>query len=201
MPMRRKRNIGRPFSVTTQEMSVTIWVVGFVLFFITIINDPYFPMTYTVLFIISSFFTAAAMGLPNFMITKYSLNMFIDRMTNPNYENWLRLTKNRRLFPKIVQTGPLGQSKGLVSGYNADIINKGNYTVTLQNGNSLIISPDVMSNNADLDEEIGWKIVKHKHGFLGFDAYRKAIRENRIDNMEEEVIVPKRVLRKIKRDR
>jgi len=202
MPLKKK--LGRPFSVTTQEMSAAIWVTGFVIFFITIINDPYFPVMYTLLFLICSFFMACSMVVPNYAITKYNLNMLIDRMTNPNYENWIRVTKNKKLFLRIVETGPLGQSKGVVSGYNADIINKGNYTVTFQNGNHAIIAPDVMSTNADLEEEIGWKLVKKKHGFIGFDAYRKAIRENMIDNLEDSVMVSKdtvRSFRKIIRDK
>lgn len=124
--------------------------------------------------------------------------MMIDRMTNPNYENWVRLTKNKKLFLKIVECGPLGQSKGLVSGYNADIINKGDYTVTLQNGNHAILAPDVMSTNANLEEDLGWKLVKRKHGVFGFNAYRKAIKEDQIENLDEETIVDKNTLRKAK---
>jgi hypothetical protein len=194
----KRRKIGRPYAVTTQEMSVTIWIVGFVIFFITIINDPVFPLFYLILFFISSMISAAGMIMPNYMITKYNLNMMIDRMTNPNYENWIRVTKNKKLFLKIVETGPLGQSKGMVSGYNADIINKGNYTVTLPNGNHAIIAPDVMSNNADLEEEIGWKLVKRKYFILGYNAYRKALREQMVESMEDEVMIPKKTVRRIK---
>lgn len=182
--MKQKKNLGRPFMLTTQELAAGTWVIGFVIFFIIAINDPYFPIIYLIMYIMSSMVMAAAFVIPCWMITKYDLNPEIDRMTNPNYEIVYRLTKNRKLFRRLQETGPLGQTKGLVAGYNADTINKGSYTITLQNGNHAIICPDVMSVNANLDEEIGWKLTKRKYGFWGFNAYRKAIVENKIEGIE-----------------
>lgn len=190
--MPKKKNLGRPFSITTQEISTITFVIGFVFFAVPILNDPYFPQFYLILYVISVFVMAAGLTIPNYMITKYNLNMEIDRMTNPNYENWIRVTKNHKIFRRIVETGPLGQSKGLVAGYNADIINRGNYTVTLQNGNHAIICPDVMSTNADLEEEMGWKLIKRKFMVFGYDAYRRAIQEEKIDNLQPIVVKEKK---------
>jgi hypothetical protein len=181
---RKKKNLGRPYTITTQELSAGTWIIGFVIFFIIAINDPYFPLLYLIMYIISSIITAVAWVVPCWGITKYDLNFEIDRMTNPNYQCVVRITKNKRLFRRLQETGPLGQTKGMIAGYNSDTINTGGYTMTLPNGNHVILSPDIMSTNANLEEEIGWKLVKRKYGFWGFNAYRKAIVENQIEGIE-----------------
>lgn len=200
MPLFKKKvNLGRPYAITTQEQSVLTFAIGFVIFFVTMINDPGFPFFYMVLYIISTAVMAAAIIMPNYAITKYDLNFEIDPMRNPNYECVYRITKNKKLFRRLEQTGPLGQVKGLVSGYNADKINTGSYTITTQNGNHAILSPDVMSVNANLDEELGWKLVKRKHFVFGFNAYRKALVENKIENREDIIITSPKFSEKLKK--
>ena len=80
-----------------------------------------------------------------------------------------------------------------MSGDPADVINKGDYTVTFQNGNHAIIVNDMISNNANLEEELGWKLMHKKYGIFGYEAYRRAVREKMIDtDVIEEDIVPRR---------
>jgi len=196
--MKKKVNLGRPYAITTQEQSMIIFVVGFVIFFITAVNDPYFPLVYMILYLISVSIMMMGVVLPNYAITKYDLNVEIDPMRNPNYEIVYRITKNKKIFRRLQQTGPLGQVKGLVAGYNSDIINTGSYTITLQNGNHAIISPDVMSTNANLDEELGWKLIRKKHGVFGFNAYRKALVENEIENKEDIIITSPKLMERLK---
>lgn len=179
--MVKKKNIGRPFTITTQEMSAVTWIIGFSIFFVTIMNIRGFPVEIIIIYLISAFVMGAAMFQPNWMITKYNLNMIIDKMTNPNYEGWIRVTTNKKVYFKIVEAGPLGQTKGIMSGDPADVINKGDYTVAFQNGNHAILVNDSMSVNANLEEELGWKLMHKKYGVFGYEAYRRAAKEHQID--------------------
>jgi hypothetical protein len=196
---KKKVVLGRPYAITTQEQSMITFVVGFVIFFITIANDPGFPLFYMILYLISVSVMFCGLVIPNYAITKYDLNFEIDPMRNPNYECVYRLTKNKKLFRRLEQTGPLGQVKGLIAGYNSDHINTGSYTITLQNGNHCIINPDVMSVNANIDEDIGWKLVKRKHRIFGFNAYRKALIENQIENTEDIIIKSPKLIERLKK--
>lgn len=198
MAKKKKVNLGRPYAITTQEQSMIMFVIGFVIFFISAANDPFFPFIYMMLYLISVVVMFCACVIPNYAITKYDLNPEIDPMRNPNYEIVYRVTKNRKIFRRLQQTGPLGQVKGLISGYNSDIINTGSFTMTLQNGNHVIIAPDVMSVNANIDEDTGWKLVRRKHGIYGFNAYRRALIENQIEGREEIVVTSPKLMEKLR---
>jgi hypothetical protein len=176
----------RPFKFTTQEYTVVLWAVGLFIFIVVFQNGNtqiapgliVFPQWVMMFFFVAFFFTFIAFALPCYQISKYNLNMFMDRMEQ-GFEGWLRFTKNRKFAPQIIQTGPLGQEKGLVSGHKADIINRGDFPVTLLNGNHAVIKYDLMSHNVNLNEALGWKLTVHKYGFLGQSAYKKCLEDGR----------------------
>jgi len=167
-----------PYSITTQETSVVFFLIGIIIMAI-ILTDPGFPMLAKFLIFIALMFFGISMITPNYAISKYNLNMFIDKITNPDFENWLRVTKNRTFAPQTVKKGVLGQSKGLVHGAKADIINKGDFTITLQNGNHALITYDTLSHNVNLNHALGWKLIRRKYGFLGSQAFIKCFIDGR----------------------
>jgi len=162
-----------PYSITTQETSVVFFLIGIIIMAI-ILTDPGFPMLAKFLMFIALMFFGISMITPNYAISKYNLNMFIDKITNPDFENWLRVTKNRTFAPQTVKKGVLGQSKGLVHGAKADIINRGDFTITLQNGNHALVKYDALSHNINFNHTLGWKLIRRKFGVLGSTAFIKA---------------------------
>lgn len=167
-----------PYSITTQETSVVFFLIGIIIMAI-ILTDPGFPFLAKFLIFISLMFFGISMFTPNYAISKYNLNMFIDKITNPDFENWLRITKNRTFAPQTVKKGVLGQSKGLVHGAKADIINRGDFTITLQNGNHGLVTYDALSHNVNLNHALGWKLIRRKFGLLGSSAFQKCYDEGK----------------------
>lgn len=169
----------RPFRFTTQEIAIFMWCIGLfiimITFFMSAIPGGFAIPDYMLLFIIVGFiFLFIGSALPNYQISKWDLNPLIDKL-EPGFEVWLRFTKNRKFAPQIIKTGPLGQEKGLVSGHKADIINRGDFPITLRNGNHAVIKYDLMSHNINLNEAVGWEIINRKWGFLGSNAYRRCL--------------------------
>lgn len=162
---------------------MTFLIIGFILFFISfkIILDMWvqvplveFVLILFLLIIALVFFFMATIW-PNYIITKYNLNLLVDRITNPNYIGWIRFTRSKGLRFAIVAKGPLGQTKGRANDAKADVINNGEYTVTLQNGNSAIIKSDLLSTNVNLERCVGWQLIKKHFGVFGFKAWEKAV--------------------------
>jgi hypothetical protein len=188
----------RPFKFTTQEFATIFFMVGF--FFILVVfrssyqiatdNQGNSRMLFVfepgmLLFIgMGIFLMAIGYILPCYQISRYNLNIFMDKLEQ-GFEGWLRFTKNRKFAPQIIKTGPLGQEKGVVSGYKADIINRGDFPVTLLNGNHAVIKYDLMSHNVNLNEVIGWALIVRKYGYLGSTAYKYALETNNTIKKEE----------------
>lgn len=183
-----------PYSITTQELSTIFFLMGFM---INMVIAFFFgaPLFMILLVFIGLFFFGVAFFTPCYQISKYNLNMFIDKITNPDFENWLRVTKNRTFAPQTVKKGMLGQSKGLVHGAKADIINRGDFTITLQNGNHALVKYDTLSHNVNLNHTLGWKLIRRKFGFIGSSAFIRCyedgktirrIRLKRLDDKKEE---------------
>jgi len=185
-----------PYSITTQEMSTIFFLMGFMIYMIVFLFMG-LPLFILLLMIVSLIFFMISFFTPNYQISKYNLNMFIDKITNPDFENWLRVTKNRTFAPQTVKKGMLGQSKGLVHGAKADIINRGDFTITLQNGNHALVTYDTLSHNVNLNHTLGWKLIRRKFCLLGSSAFircyedGKTVRRMRLkrrDDKKEETI-------------
>jgi hypothetical protein len=119
-------------------------------------------------------------ALPNYKISKEGIQIFVDKITNPDWIGWLRFTRTKGLRTPIVKCGPLGQTKGMAYDEKADVINNGDYTITLQNGNKVIIKNDLLSSNINLDEVMGLNLIQKHHGMIGFDAYEYAADNNKL---------------------
>lgn len=184
----------RPISITCSEVSIIFFIVAFmmsmIIFKVTFDMWVQVPLMELLLILfltgMSIFFYFMSMVWTNYYVTKYKLNPLIDRMTNPNYEIWLRFTKDKTFAPQIVAKGAFGQNKGIAHGEKSDIINRGDFPINLLNGNRAIIMYDLLSHNINLDEVLGWQLIKKKHGIIGYDAYGKAKELNRTEFEIEE---------------
>jgi len=177
--MPKKRAMG----ITNQEVSISFWVVGFVCQLIVIVKIwGLFGQTGYIDFIlmlfllgVSSFFFLLSPTWINFLISKYELDLFINRITNPDFIGWIRFTKSKMCRIHIVKKGPLGQTMGLANDAKADIINQGDYTVTTPNGNQALVMMDMLSHNINLEKNVGWELINKHFGTLGFKACEKAM--------------------------
>ena len=161
-----------------------------------VVGNPGLAMEFMfliLLIVVGLFFSFFAMFWTNYLVSKYNLNLFIDKITNPDFIGWLRFTRTKKFRPQIVSNGPLGQMKGVASGQKADIINDGSYTVTLPNGNQAVIKSDLVSTNINLDRAVGWNLLNKHFGVFGFKAWEKAAKDKKtvfpvedIENEEED---------------
>lgn len=177
--MAKKRAMG----ITNQEISISFWVIGFVcqLFTIKLIWGLYtqaplgdFILMLFLLSIASFFFFLAPMWM-NYLISKFELDLFINKITNPDFIGWIRFTKSKMCRLQIVKKGPLGQTMGLANDAKADIINQGDYTITTPSGNQALIMMDMLSHNVNLEKNVGWNLINKHFGTLGFKACEKAM--------------------------
>jgi len=137
-------------------------------------------MLIIVMLLMSIIFSFAAMALPNYQISKFNLNLFIDRITNPDFMGWIRFTRNKKVLLQIVSNGPLGQTKGITHGEKADVNNDGSYTVITPCGNQAIVVNDLSSHNINMDRATGWNLIHRHFGFLGFRAWEKAAEDDKL---------------------
>lgn len=195
----------RAIGITNQETSTIFWMIGLILTVIPIkyswdfytqlvLTNPAVAVKFTMMMFMLSIaivFYLMSMVLPNYLISKYNLDLFVNRITNPDYIGWLRFTKAKGMRSHIVKKGPLGQTKGVANGVKADCVNNGDYTVTLANGNQAIIKHDMLSHNLNLDKNVGWQLIKKHHGIIGFDAWEKCASDSETmfeveDELEED---------------
>lgn len=173
--------MGRAIGVTNSEISTSFWLIGLITFLVSFVviwdiwkQAPLVEFIIVMFLLIISFvFFTMAWFWMNYVVSKLNLNLLIDRITNPNYIGWIRFTRSKGLRFHIVKKGPLGQTKGIANETKADVINTGDYTVTLQNGNQAIIKSDLLATNINLDQCIGWQLIKKHFGVLGYKAWEK----------------------------
>jgi hypothetical protein len=137
-------------------------------------------MVIMMLFFMNIIFSFASMALPNYLISKYNLNILIDRVKNPDFVGWIRFTRTKRLCFQMVKNGPIGQTKGIANGEKADCINDGSYTVITPCGNQAIIKSDLLSHNINLDRAVGWNLISKHFGLIGFRAWEKAEEDGKL---------------------
>jgi hypothetical protein len=183
----------RAISITTPEISTIFFAIGFLLMVFGIyqlmsihtwalLNGQKIMadtvMLVVMLLFIMCFFFLIAVAFPTYQIIKNNLFLFMDRISNPDYIGWFGFDRNKKFRPHIVKVGSFGNTKGVINGENADVINDGTYTVTTANGNQALIVNDMLSSNINLDNATGWDLI-HKHfGMIGFKAYEKAANDN-----------------------
>jgi len=131
-----------------------------------------------ILFVMFLFFLLSV-GFPVYQIVKNNLFIFIDRISNPDYMGWFGFNRNKKFYPQIVRVGSFGNTEGIMNDDDADAINDGRYTVTTTNGNQSIIVNDMLSSNIDLNNAVGWTLLKKHFGVIGFKAYELAVSEGK----------------------
>ena len=179
----------RAYSVTTGEVSATFFFIAMILLTIGLVQvikisnliapvNPFLSGGLNLgvsLIGIAAFFYFLSVIIPNWAITKYNLNILIDRITNPDFIGWVRFTRDKGIQFHTVEVDSHGRTKGLVNDKKADVINSGECTLTCSNGNKLIIVNDFLSHNKNLKDCVGWSLVKKHFGFLGYDVHRRAV--------------------------
>jgi len=180
----------RAYSVTNSEMSVTFFGIGLLILGValayllqlrTLIAPVNQGIANTISMVISLdvialIFMIIGIIVPNYMIAKHDLNPLVDKQTNKGFINWLRFTRNRTFRIHTVKMGTHGQTKGVVGGKKADVIDMGDYTINADNGNKFLCVYDFLSQNENLEECVGWNIInRHYAGLIGFKAYEKAV--------------------------
>jgi hypothetical protein len=183
----------RAIRISNSEISAMLWIMSLMFMFIALVcvfnilepvlADPGFMslfMLIIVMMMMSIFFGFAAMAIPNYLISKYNLNLLTDRITNPDFMGWVRFTRNKKVLFQIVKNGPLGQTKGLAHGEKADVNNDGSYTVITPCGNQAIVVNDLSSHNINMDRAMGWNLIYKHFGFLGFRAWEKAAEDKKL---------------------
>ena len=180
----------RAISITTPEISTIFFGIGTLLMFFGISQllsirtwalfngqealGGTIIVTIIVLFMMYFFFLIAV-SFPLYQIVKNNLFIFMDRISNPDYIGWFGFNRNKKFYPQIVDIGSFGNTKGIMNNENADVINDGEYTVTTTNGNQSIIVNDMLSNNINLNNAVGWNLIKKHFGVFGFKAYELAM--------------------------
>ena len=177
----RKRGEPRPIAVTSQDIAITMWAIGFLFVMIVIVFAPVKMDAgrYFYLFERESFLMLQIVALICFLIStvwlcygisKYNLNMWLDKL-HPDWQGWIRSDKTGQITCQIAKKDSLGYSKGIAFNKKAGVISRKGFKTNLPNGNSVIFVFDPMSHNADILEAVGWKLYKKIHGFIGYNAY------------------------------
>lgn len=178
----------RAYGVTNSEISGIMWIIGFVITVVALkilfgLQSSIAPVNpgiamsigFTIsLLCIGMFFSFMSMVLPNYVITKWNLNILVDKITNPDFVGWLRFTRDRGIRFHTVKTSIHGRTDGVVNDEKASVINNGDYTCTVPNGNKIICVFDMISQNDNLEENIGWNLISKHFGIIGYKAYEKA---------------------------
>lgn len=156
-----------------QEVSMLIYVVGTIPFLI--ILGWGLPLTVNVLMIVGMLMLLFAAIWPNYLISYNKLQPLINRIRPEQDVIWVRITKSGMLSFQIAKKGAYGQTKGIMHGQKADVINKGDFPIRCINGNSGILVYDMMSHNVNPKHAVAWKeLFKNNKVRTGRDAYYKA---------------------------
>ena len=189
--------MSRAINITNSEISMVLWIIGFIMQLVVIkqVWDLHLEFPGVIEFVMmlfllpmASLFFFMSPAWINYLISKHNLFLWIDKITNPDYIGWVRATRSRQLRNHIVKKGPLGQTKGRANGVKADVINKGDYTLTLPNGNQAIIKNDLLSTNVNLEHCMHWQMVKKHHGLVGYNAWAKALSDGELTFENVEVL-------------
>jgi len=181
-----KADKGRAIGITNCEISMILWIISFIIQMIAIkyvwsllIEYPGILEFFILIFLLPMglFMSFMSVFWINYIISKNDAFLWIDKITNPNFIGWIRVTRSKGVRTPIVRKGPLGQTKGVANGVKANSMNQGDFTLTLPNGNQAIIVHDMMHSNINLEENEGWDMIQKHHKLIGFNAWERAVDE------------------------
>jgi len=154
------------------ETAVSIYMVGLIFFMIMILLIM--PLIYIVLMFMGIIFTLSGLLWICYLVARNKLRPLIDKC-KPNETVWFRYTKDRLFIPQVVPKGPYGQTKGVINGVPADVVDDGDFPVRTLNGNPGIIVYDMMNTAVDLRKSVARKQMSKKYKIRnGIEGYQKA---------------------------
>lgn len=157
-----------------QTVSMSIYVVG-MMFLIWVIMGPTEEIVKVLVFV-GIVFTLMGIIWINYLVSANRLQPLINRIKPETHDVWVRFTKNNLLTFQVVKKGVYGQTKGIMQGKKADVVDRGDFPIRLINGNTGIIINDMMSHNVNLDHAVAWKkIYKNEKVSSSREAYEKAV--------------------------
>ena len=156
-----------------QSVSAFIYALGLIPLFIAMAGPTHIFVK--IMIIASIIMTLMALAWILYLISYNRLSPLINRIRPEEEIVWVRVTKNNMLTFQVAKKGVYGQTKGIVHRKKADVIDKGDFTINLINGNKAIIVHDMMSHNVNLKNAIAWRKIFDKENVgSGEEAYRKA---------------------------
>ena len=165
------------------EKGLTLWLISIVpLLLMVIYGMPFFYKLSAGIVAFISFF---AQLWPTFQIYKNRLTPLLDEAT-PDETVWLRFTKDHVFVPQFVKKGTLGNTKGVIYGEKADILDDGDFPVKTLNGNSAIITYDLINTSIDLKKSLARRFMKKRYDVTGgVDGYKLAHKNGKVMMHEE----------------
>lgn len=161
--------------IGVQSISMMIYVFG-LLPLMYVITGP-IPDLPRVMIFVSIFMTMSSLIWINYLISYNRLQPLINRIRPENEIVWVRITKDKLLTFHVAKKGVYGQTKGVMHRKKADVIDKGDYPISLINGNRAIFVSDRSSHNINVDNAVAWKQLFKKYKVKsGRDAYLKSER-------------------------
>ena len=158
-----------------QSVSAIIYTLGLLPLLIIFAGPAHIIVK--LLIIVSLIFSFFAFIWVNYLISYNRLGPLINRIKPEEDVVWIRISKNKLLTFQVAKKGVYGQTKGMIHGQKADVIDKGDFPIRLINGNSAIVVYDLMSHNVNVEHAVAWKqLFKKQKVSTGRDAYLKAIK-------------------------
>lgn len=160
------------------EKGLSLWIISMVpLFFMCMFGMPFIYKICAGLIAFISFF---AQLWPIIHIHKNRLTPLLDE-AHPDETVWLRFTKDHIFVPQFVPKSTLGNTKGIIYGEKADVLDDGDFPIKTLNGNSGIIVYDLINTAIDLKKSLGRRIMKKRYNITsGVDGYILARKDGKI---------------------
>ena len=189
-----RRRSPKPIALTSQEIAICWWCMS-LLFVCLVFAFSYREVVNGVLFLyldeltmgfflaMSIIFSLIGVIWLSWPISKYNLNMNMDRLHH-DWQGVIRVDKNGMMHQTLMEKDSLGYDKGVALGKKIGLIQKEGLKLTLPNGNSVLLTFDVMSHNIDMLEALGWMLYKKKYKVVGYDAYKVYLNETKPELIE-----------------
>jgi hypothetical protein len=156
-----------------QSVTTSIYMIG-VFFFVLSFIYP-MPIIIQLFIIIGIFLTIFSLIWINYIISYNQLGPLINRIRPDKGIVWVHITKDKLLTFKVAKKGVYGQTQGIMGTKKADVINKGDFPISLICGTKAILTWEKMSHNINPAHAVAWKRLFKKYDVIsGEDAYRKA---------------------------
>ena len=160
------------------EKSMMLWIISLMpILMMCMFGMPFFYELAAGLSVFISFFAQLWIIMH---VHKYHLLPLLDEAA-PNETVWLRTTKDHIFVPQFVPKGTLGNTKGLIYGEKADVLDDGDFPIKTLNGNPAIIQYDLINTSIDLRKSLARRFMKKRYnitsGVDGYNIFRKQVKK------------------------